>query len=170
MRRLVALALVERVAHQLAQQLAVGRRVRFDQLRERGVAFLEQALAPVFGAVQQRGFLARGLAAGVERVADRAQRLVVLAPHLLGQECHLPLARDVRGDAPGVGDVRVQVVGHRQLRQLRRRQGDQALREFQHVQRVPPLLAAAGAEEFTGVFVSAAHAVRHSDQVARIVH
>src|SRR3546814_18762763 len=42
MRRLVALALVERVAHQLAQLLAVGRRVRFDQLRERGVAFLEQ--------------------------------------------------------------------------------------------------------------------------------
>src|SRR3546814_14839532 len=41
MRRLVALALVERVAHQLAQLLAVGRRVRFDQLRERGVAFLE---------------------------------------------------------------------------------------------------------------------------------
>src|SRR3546814_4170973 len=71
MRRLVALALVERVAHQLAQLLAVGRRVRFDQLRERGVAFLEQALAPAFGAVQQRGFLARGLAAGVERVADR---------------------------------------------------------------------------------------------------
>src|SRR3546814_5055393 len=66
MRRLVALALVERVAHQLAQLLAVGRRVRFDQLRERGVAFLEQALAPAFGAVQQRGFLARGLAAGVE--------------------------------------------------------------------------------------------------------
>src|SRR3546814_2145662 len=68
MRRLVALALVERVAHQLAQLLAVGRRVRFDQLRERGVAFLEQALAPAFGAVQQRGFLARGLTAGVERV------------------------------------------------------------------------------------------------------
>src|SRR3546814_9122218 len=33
MRRLVALALVERVAHQLAPFLAVGRRVRFDQLR-----------------------------------------------------------------------------------------------------------------------------------------
>src|SRR3546814_11895943 len=44
MRRLVALALVERVAPQLAQLLAVGRRVRVDQLRERGVAFPEQAL------------------------------------------------------------------------------------------------------------------------------
>src|SRR3546814_3680516 len=86
----------------------------------------------------------------------------VFAPHLLGQERHLPLARDVRGDAPRVGDVRVQVLGHRQLRQLRRRQGDQALCELQHVQRVAPLLAAAGAEEFTGFFVSAAHAVRHS--------
>src|SRR3546814_10527715 len=43
MRRVVALALVARVAHQLAQLLAVGRRVRFDQLRERGVAFLERS-------------------------------------------------------------------------------------------------------------------------------
>src|SRR5690606_13126515 len=102
MRRLVALALVEGVAHQLAQLLAIGRRVRFDQLRQRGVAFPEQALAPAFGAVQQRGFLARGLAARVEGVADRVQRLVLLAPHLLGQERHLPLARDVRGDAPRV--------------------------------------------------------------------
>src|SRR3546814_3746511 len=34
MRRLVALALVERVAHQLAQLLAVGRRVRSDQRPE----------------------------------------------------------------------------------------------------------------------------------------
>src|SRR3546814_16070512 len=75
-----------------------------------------------------------------------------------------------RCDAPVVGEGRVQVLGHRQLRQLRRRQGDQALCELQHVQRVAPLLAAAGAAEFTGFFVSAAHAVRHSDQVARIVH
>src|SRR3546814_15585175 len=75
-----------------------------------------------------------------------------------------------RCDAPVVGEGRVQVLGHRQLRQLRRRQGDQALCELQHVQRVAPLLAAAGAEEFTGFFVSAAHAVRHSDHVARIVH
>src|SRR3546814_12004194 len=67
MRRLVALALVERVAHQLAQLLAVGRPVRFDHLRERGVAFLPSELAPAFRAVQTRGFLALGLAAGLDQ-------------------------------------------------------------------------------------------------------
>src|SRR3546814_19025544 len=100
MRRLVALALVERVAHQLAPLLAVGRRVRFDQLRELGVAFLEQALAPAFGAVQQRGFLATGLAAGVQRVPDRAPPTAILAPPMLALERHLTLYPAVRGNAP----------------------------------------------------------------------
>ena len=68
-----------------------------------------------------RGFAARRFAAGIERIADRVQRFVVLAPHLLGQERELALARDVRGDAPGVADVRQQVFGNRQLRQLGRR-------------------------------------------------
>ena len=157
MRRLVAFAFVDRVAHQLAQVLAIGLRIFHEQFGQCRVAFGQQAVAPGFGPVQLRGFASRRVAAGIQRIADRIERGIVLAPHLLGQERQLPLVRDVRRDALGLDDVRQQVFRDRQLRQLRRAQRDQLLAQCEHVQRRASLFAAAGAEVFAGVFVASAH-------------
>ena len=124
--------------------------------------------------MQRRGLAPRRLAAGIERIADRIQRFVVLAPHLLGQERQLALVRDMRGDALGVADMRQQVFGDRQLRQLRLAQRHQLLAQREHVQRRAPLFAAAGAEEFAAVFVASTHGspapLRIRSNAARISH
>ena len=75
----------------------------------------------------------------------------------LRQELQLPLVRDVRGDAARLEDVRHQVVGDRELRQLRVAQRGQLAAQFQYVERRAALFAPAGAEEFTGPGVLAAH-------------
>src|SRR5690606_30099497 len=105
LRRLVLRTLVQRIAHQLPQALAVGTRMRLEERRQCSVAAFQQFFARGLGAMQQRGLPARGLAAGLQRVADRLQHVLVLAPHLLGEEAELALARDVRGDAARVLDV-----------------------------------------------------------------
>jgi hypothetical protein len=84
--------------------------------------------------VQGGGLAFGGIAVLVQRVADRVQHLVVLAPHLLGQERSWRL-RAMRGDALGLADVRQQVSGIGSLRQLRRAQRHQLLAQRQHVQR-----------------------------------
>ena len=126
--------------------------------RQRLVAVLEQALAPGLDAVHRRDFAARGLALVVERVADRIQRLVVLAAHLLGQERQLALVGDLRGDALAPRAMcGSSVLGHRQLASCAGGQRDQLLAQRQHVQRLAAVLAAAGAQEFAGFFVASTH-------------
>lgn len=156
-RGLVLGAFVDRVTHQLTQLLAVGGRVGFQQFGERRVAVGEQAFAPALYPVDRRHFAARGVAVGVQRIADRCQGLVVLAAHVLGQKRQLPLVRDMRGDALALFDMRDQRLGHRQLGQLRRGQRDQLLAQVENLQRFAPLLATAGAAKFTGVFIASAH-------------
>ena len=105
--------------------------------------------------------LAPGALAGrtvlVQGVADGLEGLVVLAAHLLGQEGELALAGDMGGDLPGVLQVREQVVGDRQPGQLARREAGELLGQFEHLQGVAALLAAAGGEEFAGFVVASAH-------------
>lgn len=147
MRRLVPGALGKRVAHELAQLLVVGLRVVGDELAERVVAFVEQALAPAFGAVQRGGFAARAVAVVGERGADRGERFVVEAAHPLGEELVLALARDVRGDGARAPHFVAQVVVERHLRQLRFAHAGQRFGELEHVERLAAALAAAGAEQ-----------------------
>ena len=86
-RRLVALAFLVRIAHQLAQVLAVGIGMRSQQLGHLGIAVVaQQGVAQGLDAVHGRGLLARGLAILGHRVADRVQFVVVQLAHLLGQE------------------------------------------------------------------------------------
>ncbi len=111
----------------------------------------------MFGLVQQCGLAARRFAALVHRVADGFQHFILLAPHLLGEELQLALVRDVRGDALRFHDVRHQLLGNRQARQLRGRQRHQLLGQAADLQRLDPLPGAAGAIEFAGFGVASAH-------------
>ena len=94
--------------------------------------------------MQQRGFVVRGFAAGVERGADRVERLVVLAAQLLGEKLRLPLARDVRGDARACAESSRSVVRSGTRRELASTQRGQRFGELENVERLAPLLAAAG--------------------------
>ena len=156
-RRLVLRLFGLRVAYQGAQLLAVGLRVVVKQGGQRLVTVGQQAVAPVFHAVHHRHFAAASLAVGVQRIADRVQRCLVLAAHVLGQERQLALVGDVGGDALALGDMRQQVFRDRQARQLGRGQRHQLLAQGQDVERVAPVLAAALVVEFTGFFVASAH-------------
>ena len=160
MRRLVAQLFFVRVARKLAQVLTVGVRVLFKQFGQRGVAVGDQPLAPVFGAVEHRGVEARGLAAGVQRVADRFECLVVFPAHLLRQKLQLAFVRAMRRDTPGIVDMRYQTVGHRQPRDLLRRQRRQLAGQFEHFQSLAPLLTAARGQKFTGFKIFASHGDR----------
>ena len=91
------------------------------------------------------------------RVADRLQRLVVLAAHLLRQELQLALVRAVRRDPPGLVDVRYEAFRHGQLRHLLRRHFGQLSRQIEHFKGLPPLLAAAGGQELTGFGIFSTH-------------
>src|SRR5207253_1874889 len=86
--RLVRMALFARAADELAQMVAIRGGKRVDELAERFVAFLEQALAPGFDAMRRSGSAAALVAAMGERGEDRGQ-LVVAAAHLLGEELQL---------------------------------------------------------------------------------
>jgi hypothetical protein len=66
----------------------------------------------------------------------------------------------MRRHALGLADMRQQFLGDRQPRQLRRAQRGQGLAQRQHVQRIAPVLAAAGAQEFAGVFIASTHQYR----------
>ncbi|KUO99645.1 hypothetical protein AR276_13915 [Stenotrophomonas maltophilia] len=107
--------------------------------------------------MHHRHFAAASLAVGVQRIADRVQRCLVLAAHVLGQERQLALVGDMGGDALALGDMRQQVFRDRQARQLGRGQRHQLLAQGQDVERVAPVLAAALVVEFTGFFVASAH-------------
>ena len=110
--------------------------------------------------MQHRGVQTRGFAAGVQRVADRFQRLVVFPAHLFGQKLQLAFVRAVRRDAPGVVDMRNQDVGHRQPRDLLRRQFGQLACQLKHFQSLAPLLTAARGQKFTGFKIFASHGDR----------
>ena len=73
------------VAHQLAELLAVHARVSGQQFLQRRVAFFQQALAPCFNPVQQRGFLARGTRRRHPAHRGSPEGGIVFAPHLLGR-------------------------------------------------------------------------------------
>lgn len=107
--------------------------------------------------MQHRRFHARGLAVHVERIADRVQRLVVLATHLLGQELQLALVRAVRRDPTGLVDVGDEALGHGQLRHLLGGHFGQLPRQIEHFKGLPPLLAAAGGQELTGFGIFSTH-------------
>jgi len=144
-----------------------------DRLRpNRTVQAVTEDVAGRFGqlalSMQQRGVATSRFTAGIQRITDRSQRGVVFAPHLLGQECQLAFVRDMRGDALRIHDVRQQVVGDRQFRQLRRAQPHQLLAQRQHIQRRAPLLAATGAEEFPTIVIASAHRSSIASSVQRL--
>ena len=99
MRRTLLLALDVRVSDQLAQQLALGRWILVEQLRQGVVTFFQQTFAPRFDALQFGGFAAALLAILLQRGTDRLDHLVVVIAHGLGKELQLAFARDVRSDA-----------------------------------------------------------------------
>ena len=169
MRRLVLRPFLARVAHQLAQVLAVGGRIFGQQFAQGDVAVVQQARTPGFHFVQQRRFAFGRVAAYFHRIADGVQGLVAFPPHLLGQKLQLPLARDVRRDPLGVVDVFQQVFGNRQFGQMRRRQRHQFFAQATDVQRFATLLAAAGPQEFAGFRVGSTH-FRSPELCHRISH
>ena len=158
MRRLVLRPFCERVAHELAQLLAVGVRVFGDEFGQRFVAFVEQAFAPAFDVVQDGGVASRAVAVFGEHDADRGQRVVVELAHLLGEELVLALARDVRSDRARAPHFLAQFVVERHARELRFAQVRQRFGQTQHVERVAALLAATRAEEL-GIRVVGIHFV-----------
>jgi len=97
--------------------------------------------------------LARGFTVGIEGIADDIQCRFLFAPHLLGQKCQLALARDVRGDALGLGDVGLQRIRDGQLLQPPGIQFHQLPRQRQNVQRLPALLTTAGGAILCGFVV-----------------
>ena len=152
MRRFVAGFFQGRVAGQLAQVLAVGRRVLVQQFGQRRVAFGDQPVAPVFDLVQGLRLAPVVGLVVVERGADRVQGLGLFPAQVFGQELHLPLVGDLRGDALRRPRQVAQVLVHRDLHQARLGLFDQALGQFKHGQRIAAFFAAAWAE-LTFVFV-----------------
>ena len=152
-----------RVARELAQMLAVGVREVGQQFGQRRIAVGDQAFAPGLGAVQHRRLQSRGLAAAVQRVADRVQGVVVFPPHLFRQILQLAFVRAVRRDPPGVVDMRDQSLGHRQSRHLLRRQRRELAGQFEYFKGLAPLLTAARGQKIAGfgVFASHDHRIMH---------
>src|SRR5690606_19269824 len=77
-RALVLLPLRARLPRQLPYLVPVGVRKFSHQLAQRAVGILDQPLAPVLDAVQERSIAPRLLAVRLQRLADRVQRLIVL--------------------------------------------------------------------------------------------
>jgi hypothetical protein len=143
-RRLVGLAFCQRVAHQLAQVLAIGLRKGGQKFGERVIALGQQAFAPALHPVQGGGVAAGLLAVGGKCLADGREGFGLEPAQLLGQELGLALAGNVRGD----GARAAHLVGERvvQGEALEQRFGHrgQCLGQFQDVERVAPELAPAG--------------------------
>jgi len=155
-RRGVGGAFGARAAEQLAQRLRVGSRVRGEEFGQGGIAFGEQAFAPMFDAALARVVPARGFAARIKRIADGGESVLILAAQLFGEKAQLALACDVRSDAPGLLDVSAQFSAERHVLQPSGGEFDQPRGQRQHVQRVPALLAAAGRAILYG-FVNITH-------------
>ncbi len=157
MRRFVAQLFFLRIARELTQMLAIRVREFIDQRTERAIAFGHQAPAPALCTVQRGRLLTRSVAADIQRVADRFQRIIVFATHLFGQKMQLALVRDVRSDALGVVDMRPQRFRDWQSIKLMRREQRQLPRQFQYFQRVATLLASAWRQIVAGVRIFASH-------------
>ena len=118
MRWLVRLVLRTRLTHELAQMLAISLRKYLQQLGQCIVAFGDQAITPLFDAMQVRGLPPRMIAVMIENGADRFQ--LVLAPaQLFGEKLGLALARDLLGNGAGAHYFIAQFIGQRYARELR---------------------------------------------------
>ena len=139
------LTLDARLTRESTQVLAVGLRVQSDEFVERLVIAFEQAVAPLFDAMQGRGFAADVVAVVIERGADGVDVDIVELAHLLGEELGLPLARDLLRHRARTPHLFEEIVAQRDLAKLGIGQIDQRLRELEHVQRLAAQLATAGA-------------------------
>ncbi len=122
--------------------------VQGDELAERIVAFVEQALAPRFNAVHRGGFAMRLVAIRSERAADRFDVVFVEFAQLLGQELGLTFSRDMRRHRLGAQYLAAYVVDQWYARKFGAAKRDQCLGQLEDVERVPTQLAATGFKRF----------------------
>ena len=123
---LAGLQVLAGLAHERAQLLRVGGRVRFDPAAQR-VVVGDEAVAPLLGLVQQGGVLRRAAGLLVQGDARGVERGGVELAHQLADVLDLPAPSLEVRDAPGLGQGVDQAVGQFQPREQVAAQGHERL-------------------------------------------
>ena len=132
--------------------LAVGMWKLLQEIAQCSVAFVKQALAPGFHAMQCSRFAVCVFAIVIERGTQRFKFRFVEFAQLFGQELRFAFARNLLGDTSNPKYLLAQFVRQWQVRQLCGGKFDQRLRQLEYIQGGAPTLATADFTRFDLTF------------------